>query len=247
MRTRREVLAGGFIAVLFARESLGRCGHAAEGGCLLSPARVDRVPADRAFRAADGEPISLGSGDKDFDLALAQTLSHICDVFEVLPGFAFFDDAPYRNAYAVSKRWVENSDGTVLFGKRLLASLMCGHEVPDIRVAAVCAHEFGHIVQIKRGVAEKIGSRVLKPLELHADFLAGFYAGVRKTEHPAYPAAAFVSGAREMGDKDLHNRDHHGTGEERAAAVARGFAAGYCERRTLAEAVGMGITYVTGQ
>ena len=45
------------------------------------------------------------------------------------------------------------SDGTVLFGVRLLRKLMndFANDNPDAAVAAVCAHEFGHIVQYQEG------------------------------------------------------------------------------------------------
>jgi hypothetical protein len=62
-----------------------------------------------------------------------------------------------------------------MFGLVLFDTLMRSPDNPKLKVAAVCAHEFGHILWHKWGLHDRlIGSdgRVAK-LELHADYLAG--------------------------------------------------------------------------
>jgi hypothetical protein len=77
----------------------------------------------------------------------------------------------------------------------------------------------------------------MKRFELHADYLAGYYAGVRKLKKPAYPAAVFATQTHFVGDLNVNNPLHHGTPDERAAAIVRGFEVAYREKLGLSEAV----------
>jgi hypothetical protein len=83
----------------------------------------------------------------------------------------------------------------------------------------------------------------VKRLELHADFFAGYFAGARKLENPAFPAAVFAANRYAHGDF-VTSPTHHGTPDERAAAVVRGFDTAYSQRRSFAEAIGIGLNYV---
>ena len=47
------------------------------------------------------------------------------------------------------------------------------------------------------------------------------------------------------GDRSVNSVWHHGTPDERAAAIVRGFEVAYRERRTIAEAVQIGVNYVS--
>jgi len=137
-------------------------------------------------------------------------------------------------------------DGTVLFGQRLLRAVLSEVEHPDVAATAICAHEFGHIVQFKRDLLPILsaGQRTVKRTELHADFLAGFFAGRRKLQKRNYPAAVFAQKQYSSGDPHVDNPDHHGRPEERAAAIVRGFETAYVDRRPLADAVQIGLRYV---
>jgi hypothetical protein len=68
-------------------------------------------------------------------------------------------------------------------------------------------------------------------VELHADYLSGYYAGTLKLQNPNYSAAVFADS--NPGDLDDNRRGHHGTSKERADAVVRGFEVAYRERRNL--------------
>jgi hypothetical protein len=193
------------------------------------------------------EPIIASSGDREFDYALAQTLSRIADTFRVLPGFAYFDDFEGANAYATAIARMKRADGTVLFGQRCLKATLAQPDNPDVGVTAICAHEFAHILQFKLNLRKKLleGQTTVKRMELHADYLAGYYAGTWKLKKPDYPAAVFASTQFDWGDRKVNNPKHHGTPDERAAAVVRGFEVAYRERHNLAEAVQIGMNYVS--
>ena len=119
-------------------------------------------------------------------------------------------------------------------------------ENPEISVVAVCAHEFGHIVQFKHGLDRELqeGQSTAKCVELQADFLAGFFAGRRKLLQPNYPAAVFATTQFSFGDDMVDDPNHHGTPEQRGAAVVKGFELAYKQQRSLADALLFSSKYV---
>jgi len=58
-------------------------------------------------------------------------------------------------------------------------------------------------------------------------------------------AAAFAVAAHAHGDFNVTGKGHHGTPDERAAAVVRGFEVTYRERRLFQEAIRVGVKYVS--
>jgi hypothetical protein len=193
------------------------------------------------------EPIIASSGDREFDYALAQTLSRISDTFRVLPGFAYYNDFDGPNAHATDVVRMTGADGTVLFGQRYLKTLLAWPDHPDVAITTVCAHEFAHILQYKLRLIPIIlaGQATAKRLELHADYLAGYYAGALKLKKPNYPAAIFATQQYSSGDLNVNSPKHHGTPDERAAAIVRGFEVAYRERRNVSDAIQIGINYVS--
>ena len=246
---RRELLAQGI--------ALGSCccGVHSAGqprprifGCVLPVASagpfLDRSSESRLFVTGQEEIIPK-SGDPLFDAALARTLAHIATTFEVLPGFAYYEDDEARNAYATRVPRLTNADGTVLFGTNLLKSIMIAKENPDVAVAAICAHEFGHVLQIKLGLDQNFAREpTVKRSELQADFLAGYYAGLRKRANPDFPAAVFALTQFNLGDDRTTFEGHHGKPEERGAAVTNGFLASYQQRLQVSAAVEASTHYV---
>jgi hypothetical protein len=216
------------------------------GGCILEGAAAEELLAQSSaqqFYASGNEPIVATSGDRYFDYALAQTLSRLTDVLDVLPGFAYYDG---ENAYATRTARLSRGDGAVLFGMKMLKKTLQEPEHPDVAVAAVCAHEYGHIVQFKFGLLRQLLSEeeTVRKYELNADFLAGYYAGVRTTQKSDYPAMVFSSKLRSLGDYNVRDKEHHGLPEERAAAVARGFDTAFLDRQSLPNAIQTSIRYV---
>jgi len=253
--TRREALRTGLLAACSVADLGGLDAQTVQRrahGCMLTAEEAQpllNTATEQRLYETGNEPMILTSGDKDFDFALAQTLAKISDAFAVLPGFAYYDDdddAP--NAFATSYVRLHNADGTVLFGKQLLKRLLAKPESPDAAVAAVCAHEFGHILQYKRKLLSRVnegGQPTKKRAELQADFFAGFFAGLRKRERSDFPAAVFALTQYSYGDNELNSPEHHGTPEERGAAISRGFDASYRERLSLSDAIEASVDYVT--
>jgi hypothetical protein len=55
----------------------------------------------------------------------------------------------------------------------------------------------------------------------------------------------FATDAFSSGDDDVNDESHHGTPDERAAAVVRGFETAFHERRSFAEGIQVGLNYVS--
>jgi hypothetical protein len=253
MHTRRETVLGGLLTILWGATD---CAHAQVDPktmtpipCMLDPDEAEPILAvstqQQAF-VTGKEKIIASSGNREFDYALAQTLSRLTDTFGVLPGFAFFDDERGANAHATNARRLARTDGAVLFGKRLFMRVMNAPEHPDVVLTAICAHEFAHILQYKSGIHKRLqtGQPTVKRVELHADFLSGYFAGVRRLQRPAYPAAVFATTQHGLGDNRVNHPDHHGTPDERAAAVVRGYEVAYREKRRLPDALQIGMKFV---
>ena len=153
-------------------------------------------------------------------------LASISSVLNVLPGFGYYDDGDSHNAYASPRIRAGRTDGTVLFGLGLLRDKL-NEQAGGSRVAAVCAHEFSHVVQFKHNIQSRIrnGQPTVKPIELHADFLAGYFAARHREDNPSFPAAEFAMSQYKGGDPYVGQEDHHGTREERGAAVEAGYKA----------------------
>jgi hypothetical protein len=249
MQTRREILVGGALTIFWATATSAQ--DAALGCTLRGDDAEDVFSRSSEVRTyfMGNEPMIARSGDPQFDRALARTLSYITDCFSCQPGFAYFDDREGLNAYATPTVRSNGPDGTVLFGTGMLGTLLSRTEHPDMAVACVCAHEFGHILQYKHGLDAVVGrgQPTVKRIELQADYFAGYFAGVRKRVRPSYPAAVFATTAHSVGDTQFGNRNHHGTPDERAAAIVEGYYAGYRDQRSLSEAMQLSTNYVLTQ
>jgi hypothetical protein len=248
MQSRREVVLGGLLTVGFMPRCA--CAQSQTLGCVISDQHLVGVlgsrPATFSFNV-DNDAVENGSGNKDFDRALAITLAKLSDLLGILPGFAFFNEGTEgQNAFASRSRRLGRDDGSVVFGQVMFGKLMQSRDSPELGVAAVCSHEFGHILQFKMDLQNRLvgpDGRV-KRLELHADYLAGYFAGLRKRERADFPAAIFAQTQYNFGDTAYARADHHGTPDERGQAVVAGFQAAYRDRKSLSAAIEEGIRYV---
>lgn len=246
---RREVVLGGLLTLSFGLAGTCPCHANVNGlrgsGCYVPPEeapeyfRLTNTAQTFAFGTEDIEP---RSGNRQLDRALAQTLARLSRTFDVLPGFAYYRDTDGKNALATPEPLLERTDGTVLFGLGMLGMLLDRPEHPDASVVAVCAHEFGHIVGYKTGLINQLDPDRNNPFraEQHADYLAGYFAGVRKIERPEFPAVIFATTQRSFGGQ---TRGSHGTGEERAEAVVEGFKAAYERRASRSDAIQQGFQF----
>ncbi|TAJ42781.1 MAG: metalloprotease [Reyranella sp.] len=202
---------------------------------------------DRVYSLSGEAEIIPTSGNQLLDRALTRALATLSRDFEVIPAFAYYDDrndGAGGNARAIPA--VHSGlhradgtvlDGTVLFGKNLLRHCLARPQYPDAAIVAIAAHEFGHILQFKRGIALRMGGNTTM-IELHADFLSGYFAGLRKLRTPDYPAAVFGAVAASLGGGD------HGTPHQRGSAVEAGFLAAARDKLALSQAVEQGIRHV---
>jgi hypothetical protein len=247
--SRRNVLTGA-CAICAASISTAKAQRAYDGCTLRTTEfdeRIDGVakhPSDAVGEASIAPGVFHGSGDPQFDRALSVTLLKISESFSVLPGFAF-SERVRLNAFASDNQALGRMDGSVVFGNSLFREIMTRREHPEIGIVSICAHEFGHIAQYKHNIRRiLIVNGRKKRLELHADFMAGYFAGRRKLEMPDFPAAVFATTQYSFGDGDYGNPEHHGTSAERGQAVVAGFESAYRARESFATALETGIRHV---
>ena len=233
MIARRDVALGGLLTISWLAASCGCAAHAASEvrrfGCELAEddaigvqLKAMQEPLTRGSRP----PKFVESGDRDLDYALAQTLSMLTDTWNVLPAFAYYRrSATRRTPSPAAARWLSRADGTVLFGRRLLDALPQGARASRRRrQRRLCARVRPHRpIQERHQQALREGEETAKRLELHADFLAGYFAGHRKLQKPGFPAAVYATTQYSAGDYRIDNPKHHGRPDERAAAVVKGF------------------------
>jgi len=103
-----------------------------------------------------------------------------------------------------------------------------GHAAGDFAVAYVLAHEYGHNLQQELGVFDNRVTAAAKPYELQADCLAGTWANSVYRQGHLEPGdlEEASNAALAVGDFDVGNAQHHGTPEERRAALLAGFRSG---------------------
>ena len=183
------------------------------------------------------------SASRELDYAFAQTLGMLCEHFAVMPAFAYYQEKQDEgfNAKATQEIIIDRTDGTVLYGLNMLTKQLAGN-YGDYGIMAVAAHEFGHIVAMKRGFNDKLTPDLTKPYrsEQFADFMSGLFAGYRKNERSTFQAQNFAMAMHDLGTL---TRETHGTREERGQAVAIGFTVAQDKALTFDGAVQKGIDF----
>lgn len=144
-----------------------------------------------------------------------------------IPGvsFAFLNDCSSPNALA------NPQDRSILFGTTMAAKLLqdFGNEIP---LWQVLAHEWGHQIQFSLGDSW-LDAPTVAPKELEADMFSGFYLMIAKS---TANLSSSIANAFALGDWEFNNPSHHGTPNQRGAAVLAGgrvaleYIAGYIPR-----------------
>jgi hypothetical protein len=193
------------------------------------------------------ERIMPSTGDRTLDGQLSSELFRLSDVFEQRPGFGVIDDTDGPNAFATTDTLVPGTRGTVLFGRTLLLDELSGHEWGGVAVAGILAHEFGHILQFFTDYGDRLRplDNTARPMELHADFLAGYYLGLKRLIG-SMDVKAFTDSIYLKGDTNFTSEYHHGTGRERLGAVLAGYKIGLGGPSPISDVADAGMIKVRG-
>ena len=103
-----------------------------------------------------------------------------------------------------------------------------GRAAGDFAVAYVVAHEYAHNLQQELGVFDNSVGAGAKPFELQADCMAGTWAYSVFAAGELQPGdlEEATNAALAVGDFDFGNAQHHGTPDERRAALLTGYESG---------------------
>jgi hypothetical protein len=244
--SRRAVLAGA-VACVCCRQSTARTFDNIEGCWLLPGERSVVGVQDQDFGALpDSDALSDSSGDPELDKALGKALVRMAKTFQVKPSFAFFADGPRKNAYASPESTVPGTVGSVIFGRSLFQDQFKRYKDDGLSVVAIIAHEFGHICQFNLGIQKELrgAEKTVRRIELHADYLSGWYLGILKRNNPAVSLWACGDTFNRIGDMKFNEEQHHGTPKERVAAAEMGFAFGQSGSTDVNDAIQKGKSYV---
>lgn len=168
------------------------------------------------------------SGDDILDSQLVGEARRLSREFKVQPALKFIEEL---NALAEpGKLIIKDTHGTVSLGLALISDELAKNRRGwgGLVIAGILAHEFAHIYQAYHGYRSKLlkDSDTVEPLELHADFLAGYHLGLKRIEGQNMDIGAFMDSAFTLGDYQTRERGHHGTPKERNRAVREGYKAG---------------------
>jgi predicted metalloprotease len=179
--------------------------------------------ATQSFAGLEVGEFLVGSGNRELDGALSSEMTTQSAFFGYRPAFVLYRGGE-KNAAATTERRPEyqETNGTILYNLELLTEQLGVSHWGGTIVAGVVAHEFGHIHQYFSGYMERLRSMdsTVKFVELHADFLSGFYMGGKSG---TISITDYTNAFFDIGDNQVKNADHHGTPEERFLAIKGGF------------------------
>lgn len=184
------------------------------------------LPPYCAWNAAAPEQFQIfsTSGRDDIDRALIAELRRMLAIFPIDPGFKYINDIQ-PNAFAAQESRVSGTSGTVYIGLNLINSEFRRSNSGGVAVAGICAHECGHIYQYATGWISRLSSNTARLVELHADFLAGFYFG-RDGARSNDSITSFADSLFSRGDYNFNDPSHHGTPNQRVSAMRAGYSVG---------------------
>jgi hypothetical protein len=263
LATRRDVLSACAVcATVAAADPVLAAAPRLFQGCLLTPEgyRQYRSQSETVYSIADSlmarNRYWHTTGDPNIDHDLDRALQIAAELLSVTPAFGFYDPTKLQNptgaehygmnAFASPEDTeIPGTKGTVGFGWELFHQEFYQYDNSGMTVMAIVGHEFGHILQQDRGLIASL--RVGTPLkcEIHADFLAGYFLGMRKCEMPSLQFKRVGELFLRLGKPENGNpyRDH-GDARERLNAAEAGFRVAYVEKRALSDAVRAGLEYV---
>lgn len=165
------------------------------------------------------EVLSTTTGVAPLDHFITDQSVKLMTMFRVVPELYYIMEGEIDNAIASPETTTPFSKGTVLLGRELLLSQMAASDRGFPAIVGILAHEFAHILQFTSEGA--IGSSA--EIELHADFLAGYYLGrqgfMLPEEVDVFAHSLFTFGD----DPEVLQEPDHGSGDQRVAAMLSGY------------------------
>jgi hypothetical protein len=196
-----------------------------------------------------------------FDNGLVIILTSLGDLLKVNVALGYYDDPrEVPNAGASHNRVLKRltgeiaTDGFVAIGRHLIGQLQNSTNF-GAALTAVCAHEYGHILQYKylvqqlEDMIDSHESELEVRVELHADFVSGYFGAYRRREDPAYPAVIQAITQFKRGDKPGDGEYipvTHGSPDQRGDAVYAGFLLGQSGVQAPEKVALLGLEYVRG-
>lgn len=219
MLTRRTFAAGGlsFISSIFSQTCLGH--SATRHGCWL------RAASDLETVIKDPRP---SSGSADIDAYCGREAANLETLFKVRPALFFFDDGGQPNAFAMDTKADDTKPDGIVFIGIALANRLYHQQVNGeaLLLAAVMAHEWGHIVQFRHKFSSEWGIYY----ELKADSGAGWYlASTRGSEQLRKHDEVVGQYFSRLGDTDFSNFETHGSPGQRSNEVLTSAGVAPCE------------------
>ena len=231
-------------------------------GCAQARVRSTALGIRMMLGNAEFEMRS-GSGDPGLDGSVELLAFDIVRAFELpngsWPALFFFKEEDGRpNCFEVdtpaNSPLLPFTRGAVVIGITMAKTLLTSpalKQFPGAALAAVVAHEFAHAHQRLTGSFERLndddpthfGQTPIRLLELHADFLAGFYMG-RQSGFNERAMLDVTTAIAELGDTDFNNAMHHGQPSERAFCMYRGLNLAMIPQTTIAQASTEGERFV---
>jgi hypothetical protein len=175
--------------------------------------------------SAGAKKYSVSTGNQFVDNAIRVDISELNRQFGVFVP-VYFENTDVKNAYFTNQKFPEliqedtgSSDANYTGSVFIAAGLWNDEYIKNqgFALPAIMAHEFAHAMQYSRGFP--YGG---KWLELHADYMAGWFAGHRG-RFAAQNDIGILQSFFNKGDYDFFSQRHHGTPQERANAFFEGF------------------------
>ena len=195
---------------------------------------------------ANGIEMLSTSGNPELDSSINLELTNIANTLNILPGFGFYDDEDGANAFAIDDTVIPNTRGTVIFGKQLLSDELTRNSNGGLAIAGIIAHEFAHIYQYQSEFYQllKRTQNSNKRVELHADYLAGYYLGLKRLRNAEIDIKAFLDSLYLKGDTHFNSPTHHGSPFERKQVMLEGYKVGLTNNRDIHQVAEMGLALV---
>jgi hypothetical protein len=171
--------------------------------------------------APNGGQLFDKSLNPSLDNAVVIEVNTLASIFHIRPFIFYLNDQGAPNAYASPPYTLPGAiDGHIALGWNLILQ-ECPNLLFDCNsLPIIMAHEFGHSFAFKNNIRFNIP----KNNELYADFLAGSYMYHRnKLMGGSMNIEVVANSFFNKGDHDFFSHQHHGTPQERAAALMAGY------------------------